>query len=507
MPALRHPLWLPSASGRSRVPQPTTVVVVGGGIAGIAAATVLAERGVTVTLLEEKSFLGGRAGAWTDRLSSGESFEMERGFHAFFRQYYNLQALLRRIDPQLGFLQALDDYPILGPAGQMQTFSGLPRQTPWNVMMLALRSPALKFGDLRHVDARRALEMLSFDMDGTYGRHDFGTAGEYLDSLRFPPDARRLLFDVFAHSFFNPEEEMSAAELLMMFHFYFTGNPEGLVFDVAKAPFSTAIWDPMRSYLEKLGVSIQLRERVTELRRANEVNWQVVSEAQTLSADGVVLAVTVPALQNIVRDSADLTDIGWRESIEKLELTHPFAVWRLWLDRPTRSDRAPFVGTTGLGPLDNISVYNFFEDESRAWAARTGGCVVELHAYAVDPRFDEPTLRRDLLQGLHTLYPEIAEARILEERFFVHQDCPAFRPGSWAQRPSVSTPLPEVVLAGDFVRLPIPSALMERAAASGFLAANLLLARQGVGPVPIESVPRRGILARWSATKNSGSSA
>ena len=32
-------------------------------------------------------------------------------------------------------------------------------------------------------------------------------------------DARRMLFDVFAHSFFNPEEEMSAAELLMMFHF------------------------------------------------------------------------------------------------------------------------------------------------------------------------------------------------------------------------------------------------------------------------------------------------
>ena len=33
-------------------------------------------------------------------------------------------------------------------------------------------------------------------------------------SLRFPPAARQMLFDVFAHSFFNPEEQYSAAELL-----------------------------------------------------------------------------------------------------------------------------------------------------------------------------------------------------------------------------------------------------------------------------------------------------
>ena len=46
--------------------------------------------------------------------------------------------------------------------------------------------------------------------------------------------ARRMMFDVFSHSFFNPEEHMSAADLLMMFHFYFSGNPEGLIFDVSK---------------------------------------------------------------------------------------------------------------------------------------------------------------------------------------------------------------------------------------------------------------------------------
>ena len=60
-----------------------------------------------------------KAGEMLYRLADGTAFEMERGFHAFFRQYYNLQALLRRIDGELSFLEPLEDYPILGPRGLM----------------------------------------------------------------------------------------------------------------------------------------------------------------------------------------------------------------------------------------------------------------------------------------------------------------------------------------------------------------------------------------------------
>ena len=46
--AVRHP----GPVGADRVAEPRHVAVIGGGIAGIASATVLAERGVTVTLYE-----------------------------------------------------------------------------------------------------------------------------------------------------------------------------------------------------------------------------------------------------------------------------------------------------------------------------------------------------------------------------------------------------------------------------------------------------------------------
>ena len=105
-------------------------------------------------------------------------------------------------------------------------------------------------------------------------------------------------------------------------------------------------------------------------------------------------------------------------------------------------------------------------------------------------------MRADLQHAFHSFYPELKGAGVMEERFLLRRDCPAFAPGSYAGRPGVGTPHEGVALAGDFVRLPLPSALMERAVASGFLAANHLLAPQGIKPEPIRTIPRRGLLGR-----------
>ena len=50
-------------------------------------------------------------------------------------------------------------------------------------------------------------------------------------------------------------------------------------------------------------------------------------------------------------------------------------------------------------------------------------------------------------------------------------------------------------MGGDHVETPFLTGLMERAAASGVLAANDVLAEVGAGPEPIRGVPQRGLLA------------
>ncbi len=448
-------------------------VVIGGGIAGLAAATTLAENGVHVTVLEREGQLGGRVASWPITLPDGSRLLMERGFHAFFRQYSYLRGLMRRWDPTFKRLIPLADYPILGPGGELMRFDKLPKRTPWNVMAVALRGRQwMTLRDLMRIDVRRAMAMLS---GGNLERYDRESAKDYLDALNFPPEARRMLFDVFAHSFFNPEADMSAAELLTMFRFYFTANPEGLVFDVLDDAFGVAFIDPWTRYLEGLGVELNVGRSALSIAPG----FTVETSTTPLDADYVVLATEVPGLHALARTSPALhvrddENVLLSDRLLSLDVTAPFAVWRLFLDRQPRADRDPFVGTAGLGRLDNISIYERFEGESRAYAQRTGNSVVELHAYGLD-HSDEPSLRQELRAGLDRLYPELAGAKVMHDEWLLRQDCPAFPPGSYMNRPRIKTAVPGLVLAGDFVHLPFPSALMERAAGSGVLAARTLL--------------------------------
>ena len=130
---------LPDASTLERTPR---VVVVGAGIAGLAAAAGLSERGVEVDVVEAADYVGGRVGGWSDTLSDGSAVAMNRGFHAFFRQYYNLRGLLRRIDPGLSRLTPLTDYPLVLAGGHTDSFARIPRTPPLNMAAFVAQSPS-----------------------------------------------------------------------------------------------------------------------------------------------------------------------------------------------------------------------------------------------------------------------------------------------------------------------------------------------------------------------------
>ncbi|WP_375431103.1 FAD-dependent oxidoreductase [uncultured Friedmanniella sp.] len=486
--AVRHP----AAPGVRRSDGQRPVLVAGGGIAGLAAATGLAERGVPVTLVEAQPQLGGRVRAWPvvhDDGVNGAEVTMSRGFHAFFRQYYNLRGLLRRADPGLDQLVPLEDYPLVLAGGHRDSFATLPRTPPLSVAAFVAQSPSFTLADLSRVDVPAALELLDVDFPDTFSRYDGESAADFLDRLRFPEGARHLALEVFARSFFAHPSEFAAGELVAMFHTYFTGSAEGLLFDVPREDYDTALWAPLGRYLHGLGVQVRTSETVQSVAEGADGQLLVgFGSGEQRAYAGVVVATDLATTRRLVIGSG-LVEGRDTDRLAATRKAPPFAVWRLWLDRRAAPERSPFLGTSGFGPLDNISLLERFENGARRWSDASGGSVVELHAYALRPGSDEAGVRAELRQQLDVLYPELEGAGVLAEEWLLSEDCPLAGTAPWQLRPEVTTADPRLVLAGDGIRCDYPVALMERAATTGLLAANALLAAEGVAGHDLWTVP------------------
>ena len=83
-----------------------------------------------------------------------------------------------------------------------------------------------------------------------YERLDHIDAETFLKAINFPEAALHLAFEVFSRSFFADPAQLSAAELATMFHIYFLGSSEGLIFDVPNANYDAALWQPLQRWLK-----------------------------------------------------------------------------------------------------------------------------------------------------------------------------------------------------------------------------------------------------------------
>jgi isorenieratene synthase len=479
------------------VPPGTEAVVVGGGIAGVSAAVVLAERGVAVTLLEAAPTLGGRLGAWPHTLPDGTEQVVEHGFHAFFRHYHTWRALLRRIDPELGFLRPVGGYPVISRDWPAEDLTGLPAAAPFNLIALFARSPSLGLRDLLRSRQSLAAELLAYDRVRTTARFDHVPAARFLASLGMSDRAQAMLFEAFARSFFAHPGALSAAELIAMFHYYFLGNPHGIGFDAPATDHRTAIWEPFAMYLEKLGAQVRTATPARSITPADGHRWRVEIDDGALLTRHLVLATDPPALRSLLAASPQVAAVAPRLAAKAatLPVAPPFAVTRLWLDRDVAPHRATFNAVSRERTLDSITVYSRLEEPSVQWAARTGGSIVELHSYACSAP-DAATASARMLAELAQLWPETADARVLHQQERMEATAPSFPPGGAASRISVSGPCRGLRVAGDHVTTPFLTGLMERAAVSGVLAANDVFAEVGAAPEEILGGPQRGLLAR-----------
>ena len=161
-------------------------------------------------LLEREPQLGGRAGGFEHALATRRArADGARLPRASSASTTTCARCSRRIDPDArACCTPLADYPILGPGGAVQSFrdaaDGVRRCTS---SKLAWRTPYLRLcATCRASTARARWRCWRFDPTRTYAalrRHERARLPRLARASR--RRARRMLFDVFSHSFFNPE--------------------------------------------------------------------------------------------------------------------------------------------------------------------------------------------------------------------------------------------------------------------------------------------------------------
>ncbi|MGA1265118.1 MAG: FAD-dependent oxidoreductase [Prochlorothrix sp.] len=220
-------------------------------------------------------------------------------------------------------------------------------------------------------------------------------------------------------------------------------------------------------------------------------------EEISLEADYYVMAADVVGMRNIFALSEGNANGTVLAQVDKLAVSDPFATVRFWFDRGFSWDYSDFTSLSGYRLTDSITLYHRIQDDYKAWADRTGGSVVELHSYCYKEA-EFPT-QSDLLdtfeQELYEIVPELKGATCFHRQLVNQKNFSGFPPGSDADRPRTDSGVPNLLFAGDWVKMPFACGLMERAVSSGFLAANAICQREGLQRRSLLSVNPVGLLA------------
>ena len=134
------------------------VVIVGGGLAGLAAAAALGERGLAVTLLESRPRWGGRASSFAD-LATGESIDNCQ--HVHLGCGTNFRHFCRTVGIEPFFVRE-ESLTFVAPDGRMSRFAAAPLPAPLHLFPSLLRLPYLSLSEKMRL-ARGLRQLAGFD--------------------------------------------------------------------------------------------------------------------------------------------------------------------------------------------------------------------------------------------------------------------------------------------------------------------------------------------------------
>jgi squalene-associated FAD-dependent desaturase len=426
---------------------PERVAVVGGGLAGLAAAQALAGRGRRVIVLESRDRLGGRAGSFTDA-ATGQLVDacqhVAMGCCTNLAHFFQTVGVARLLAPQPALYFVTAD-------GRVSRFAADALPAPLHLARAFLGLHHLSWTDKARI---------------TYGlaclRQEDPAADPPLAPwlARHGQTARTVegFWGLVLVSALNESvERVGLKYARRVFVDGFLSHRNGFDVLVPAVPLDRLYGDEMRLWFAKHGVEIRTRSGV----QSADGLGVTLRDGERVAADWCVLAVPFERVNAMLPEGCT-----GREPQNGLRHS-PITSVHLWFDRAiTALPHAVLVGCLGQ------------------WVfCRDGGYVQVVVSAARDLRaMGHAAVEGEITAELRRVFPGAADARRLRSRVVTeHQATFSAFPGVDRFRPGPRTAIPNVLLAGDWTATGWP-ATMEGAVISGYAAAEVITGEAIVRP-------------------------
>ena len=443
------------------------VAIVGGGVAGLAAATALADAGKRVLVLEARGTLGGRATAFRDR-ATGEL--VDNGQHVLFGCYHDTFRFLRRIgaDDRIAVQPSLE-VPYLDAAGHRSVFRCPRWPAPLHLVGGVFGWDALpwreKLGTVRLASDLRTprhgrpgppiAQALAPEM----------TVAGWLDRRNQRGRVRTWLWEPLAVAALNQApDEAAAAPFIRVLQLMFAGSRTDASIALPTRPLHEMYAQPAQRFIEARGGAVMLnalaRVRI-EGRRVSGLDVR----GEPIAAAQVVAAVPWFALESLL--TGDLSPMSDTIARATAMVSKPIVTVNLWYDRTVMEDE--FVG------LPERQMQWVF-DKRRVFGESASH--LSLVASGADTLVGQDSAAlialaaREVAEGIPG-----ARSATLVRGTVVREKRATFSvaPGQ-PRRPGVETPIDGLWLAGDWIDTGLPGTI-ESAAIAGHRAATAALDR------------------------------
>jgi squalene-associated FAD-dependent desaturase len=458
----------------SNASPPLRVGIVGGGLAGLAAAAALSDRGWQIDLYEARRKLGGRAGSYVDR-ESGELIDHCQ--HVAMGCCTNYLDFCRRTGVAEMF-ERHERLTFFGPDGWPSAFRPsrwLP--APLHLVPALLGLKYLTLGDKMQI-ARAMLRLVR--TPATACGNEPTVAAWLRQQWQSPRAIERFWQVVLVSALGESLERASLSAARTVFLDGFLAHREASHVLVPRVPLGELYDRRVADWLRSRGVAIYLESPVSQVcetdGRATELR---LADGSTVPYDFILLAVPWRRLAGLLPESLQRRiDPGNRFVTIP---SSPISSVHLWFDRAiTDLHHAVLVG--------RLSQWAF----ARAPVGYHQVVISASHGLAGRER---QQVLNEVLADVRAIFPAAAEAKLLRWQLITEQESVfSVRPGLEALRPPQQTAVPNVLLAGDWTRTGWP-ATMEGAVKSGYLAAEAVLAAAGSPDrVVVDDLPKNWLV-------------